>query len=43
MELSQWTPASPDLPGYRGRVGEIAVTVSGTPDTLPTTRCPAKA
>jgi hypothetical protein len=43
VELSQWTPASPDLPGYRGRVGEIAVTVSATPDRLPATRCPARA
>jgi hypothetical protein len=40
VELSQWSTASSTLPGYVGRVGEIAVTVSRTPDTLPITACP---
>jgi hypothetical protein len=43
VELSQWTPASPAMPGYRGRIGEIAVTVGATADTLPISRCLAKA
>jgi hypothetical protein len=40
VELSQWTSASPAQPGYRGRIGEIAVTVSDTPDNLPASHCP---
>ncbi|MBF6558306.1 MAG: hypothetical protein IVW52_19575 [Acidimicrobiales bacterium] len=30
VELTTWTPASPAQPGYRGRVGDLAVTVTGT-------------
>ncbi|MGO9029812.1 MAG: hypothetical protein ACLQOZ_14425 [Acidimicrobiales bacterium] len=39
VELSQWSPASPAMTGYRGRLGEIAVTVSDRPDPLPATHC----
>ena len=39
VELSQWSPASPAMHGYVGRVGEIAVTVTRTPDVLPSTAC----
>ncbi len=30
VSLSTWTTASPSLPGYVGRVGDMAVTVSAT-------------
>ena len=43
VELSQWTSTSPELPGYRGRIGEIAVTVSSTADALPASPCDGKA
>ncbi len=30
VELTTWTASSPARPGYRGRVGDLAVTVTGT-------------
>jgi hypothetical protein len=30
VELTTWTPSSSARPGYRGRVGDLAVTVTGT-------------
>jgi len=35
VELSTWTPASPAQPGYRGRVGDMAVTVTTAFGTAP--------
>jgi hypothetical protein len=30
VELTTWTPSSPGRPGYRGRVGDLAVTVTAS-------------
>jgi hypothetical protein len=32
VELTTWTPSSPGQPGYRGRVGDLAVQVTSSVD-----------